>query len=78
MHSCGGHILITYPLADSIDTIYADSATPTHYAIVTRLSPVFRVRVWLRETSAELLVPSLPFCLLIRIAEIEGIRRLWP
>ena len=28
----------------------ADSATPTQYASVTRLSPAFRVRVWLHET----------------------------
>ena len=34
--------LITYWLADS--------ATPTQYARVTRLSPAFRVRVWQRET----------------------------
>ena len=30
---------------------FADSATPTQYANVTRLSPAFRVRVWLRETT---------------------------
>ena len=30
---------------------FADSATPTQYARTTRLSPVFRVRVWLCDTS---------------------------
>ena len=31
---------------------FLDLLGPTQYASVTRLSPAFRVRVWLRETSA--------------------------
>ena len=38
---------------------------PTQYASITRLSPAFRVRVWLRETTLEVAEP-------LSMAELSG------
>ena len=49
--SCNNTIIVNYRSQKFMDLL-----GPTQYASVTRLSPAFRVRVWLRETT---LAPSL-------------------
>ena len=46
--SCTNPIMVNYRSQKFLDLL-----GPTQYASVTRLSPAFRVRVWLRETSVE-------------------------
>ena len=43
--SCTNTIMVNYRSQKFLDLL-----GPTQYASVTRLSPAFRVRVWLRET----------------------------